>query len=278
MLARHVILITQELDNPYWKTIQHGAQVAAKKFKINLEYIGPTQINLSEQLDYFNKAIAAKADAIIVQGAPGPEFATLMNKATGKKIPVITVDTDAPNTKRLTYVGTDNFSSGVKLGELVMQAIKGKGKVGVIIGSSTAENHKQRLHGFLSVVKNDHNIQVVDIQSSNISQIQATQQAEKMIENYPDINVIIGTSALDGIAIVQAKKSLQKGHIQVFGFDDLPETRKAIKQGDMQATIVQQPYKMGYDSIKLLEQFFKKQKVPNNHFTKIHLFTRGNVK
>jgi len=276
--AYHVILITQELDNPYWKTIEQGAAAAARKFNMDLEYVGPTRINPTEQLNYFNKAIAAKADAILVQGMEDPEFTALMNEARIQRIPVVTVDTDASDTNRLTYVGTDNFSSGKKLGEMVVKSVKGKGKVGVIIGSNNAENHKQRLQGFLSIVKKYPSIQVVDIESSDISQIQAAQQADKIIKNNPDIDVLIGTSALDGVAIVQAVKSLKKGGIKVFGFDDLPETRKAIKQGDIQATIVQQPYRMGYDAIQLLEQHFKKQKIPANHFTEIHLLNRGNVK
>jgi ribose transport system substrate-binding protein len=277
MLSRHVILITQELDNPYWKTIEQGAATAAKKYNMNLEYIGPVQINLNEQLDYFDKAIAAKADAIIVQGATDPRFVSLMNKANVQGIPVITVDTDSPDASKLTYVGTDNFASGKKLGELVVQAVKGNGKIGVIIGSNSAENQRQRLEGLLSLVKKYPNIQVVGIQSSDISQIKAAQQAEKMIKMNPDIDVIVGTSVLDGVGIAQTVKSLKKQRIKIFGFDDLPETIKAIKEREIQATIQQQPYMMGFNSIELLEQFFKKQTVPREKFTKIHVLNRGNV-
>ncbi|MDQ0414064.1 substrate-binding domain-containing protein [Mesobacillus stamsii] len=274
----HVILITQELDNPYWKTIEQGAVDAAGKFNMNLEYIGPAHINPNEQLDYFHKAIAAKADAIMVQGTVGEEFASLMDEAMAQGIPVITVDTDAPGTRRLAYVGTDNFASGEKLGELVVKAQKGKGQVGVIIGSNTAENHKLRLQGFLSIVQHYPDIKVVDIQSSSISQILAEQQAEKMLKKNPEIQVLIGTSALDGVAIVQAAKTLKKDHIRVFGFDDLPETIFAIKQGKIEASIVQQPYRMGYDSIQMLDQFFKNQTVSTTRYTDIHILNRGNVK
>lgn len=276
--APHVVLIAQEVDNPYWRTVEKGARSAAKKYGVNLEYVGPIRINQKEQIEFIDKAIASKVDGILLQGSDDEEFLLAIQKAKQQGIPVFTVDTDSSVDKRKAYVGTDNYHSGQILGNLIARSIKGKGEIGIIIGSQSALNHELRLQGILSILKKYPEIKVQDIKTSNISQFQAAQQAEKMLKNDPGIQVIVGTSALDGVGIVQAVKGLNRNDVKVFGFDDLPETRKAIAAGSIEAVIVQEPYKMGFESIKLLNQFFKGEKIPQNTFTKIQVLDRTGIK
>ncbi|MCU9612714.1 sugar-binding protein [Caldibacillus lycopersici] len=274
---KHVVLVSQELDNPYWRTIEEGARVAAEEHNIQLQYTGPIRINQEEQLEFLDQAIAEKVDGIIIQGANNPLFDALVKKASANNIPVITVDSDAPDTERITYVGTDNFGAGKKLGELTVELLGEKGEVGFIIGSDTAENHNQRLEGFLSVLENYPNIEVVDIQTSNISQIQAEQQAEKMLMQYPTIDAMVGTSALDGFGIVQAMEKVKREDIKVIGFDDVEGTKAAIQQGEIDATIVQRPYNMGYTSIELLADYFDGMQIQSRNFTEVKIVNIDNV-
>ncbi len=110
--TKHVVLIAQELDNPFWRMVEKGAKEAAAQLGMKIDYMGPIRINPSEQTNLLEKSIAAKPDAILVQGIKDQQYDRLISKAIDQGIPVITVDADEPESRRLAYVGTDNSGSG----------------------------------------------------------------------------------------------------------------------------------------------------------------------
>lgn len=281
----HIVLISQELDNPFWRTIEQGAVEEAKNFNMDLEYTGPFRLNPAEQTKLLDKAIASKVDGILVQGLDLDEYKNLIEKAIGRGIPVITVDTDAPGTKRLTYVGTDNVGSGKKLGEVVINFIQHSvnspklPRIGIIIGSHDSPNQQERLQGFLSMIEAVPSIKVSAVGVSNISRIQATQAAEKMLREDPNINVMVGTSALDAAGILQAVKKLNMSdRVKIFGFDDLEETKQAISKGEIEATVIQKPEEMGREAIKEIHAYFEGgAPLQNRYLTSYQVMDRSNV-
>lgn len=291
----HVVMISQELDNPFWRTIGRSAEEAAARYNMELEYVGPFRLNPAEQTKLLDKTIASKVDGIFVQGVKGDEYAGLINKAIGRGIPVITVDTDTPDSKRLTYVGTDNAGSGAKLGELVVQAESARQReaapqqnagaspkpsvrIGVIVGSTEAPNQQQRLEGFKSVVQAVPSVEIAGIGVSNISRIQATQSAAQLLRDHPDINVMVGTSALDAVGILQAVKTLNlQRQVKIYGFDDLDETKKAIASGEIEATVIQRPAEMGDEAVRLMHAYFEGSTLEPIHFTSYEVLNRSNV-
>jgi ribose transport system substrate-binding protein len=172
---RHIVLISQETDNPFWRAIEQGAREASEKYGMHLEYIGPFRINPAEQIKLLEKTIAAKADAVVIQGINDPNYRSLIDKAEAQGTPVIAVDTDEPGSRRLSYVGTDNLKAGVMMGELVVQASGARGKVGVLIGNEQADNQQLRLKGFRSVISRYPELTIVAVRSSDISRLQAAQ-------------------------------------------------------------------------------------------------------
>lgn len=273
-IRRHVVLISQELDNPYWRSIEEGAREAAKKFDINLEYSGPFRINPDEQITLFKKAIATKADAILIQGINNPIYRSLIETARNQGIPVITIDTDEPTSSRLSYVGTDNFEAGKRMGELVVQATGTKASIGVLIGNESADNQQQRLEGFRSVINKVERFTIVDVRSSNISRLQAADQAETILTNHPEVRYMVGLSSLDGLGILDATQRANLQDIHIFAFDDLEETQQEIAQCKIETTIVQQPNRMGYDAISLIHDFFQNKTIQPHHFTEITILNR----
>lgn len=273
----HIILISQEFDNPYWRKIEQGAKEAGNRYDVNIEYIGPLRTSIDEQVKLLEKAIASRVDGIIVQNLKDEWFTPLIDKAISRNIPVITIDADAPKSRRIAYVGTNNFEAGQLLGKAVVSRIEGERSIGVIIGTDTSENQRLRLQGFLSVVTQHPRLKVVSIASSNISRIQASIQAEQMLRKHPNISVMVGTSALDAIGIRMALKNLHREDIQIFGFDDVEETLQAIEEGDIVATVVQKPYDMGYSAVKLMVDHLSGKQIDKEHFTATEVIDRQNV-
>ncbi|WP_195574259.1 sugar-binding protein [Paenibacillus sp. 1001270B_150601_E10] len=264
---KHVVLIAQELDNPFWRTIEQGTKEAAAQSHMEIEYAGPIRINPEEQLNLLEKAIASKPDAILTQGMNDHKYNELVSKAIDQGIPVVTVDSDAPNSRRFAYVGTDNLEAGKRMGELVVTRAKAHGKIGVIIGSEQANNQKLRLEGFMSVMEEHPDYEVVEVRSSNISRIEAARQAQAMLREHPDLTAMIGFSAWDAAGMVEAMQTEQHGSVTVFGFDDVEATQRAIQEGAVEASLVQQPHEIGAKAVSLLQLIFEDKPFPVKQFT-----------
>ncbi|MFU1795193.1 substrate-binding domain-containing protein [Paenibacillus azoreducens] len=273
---KHVVLIAQELDNPFWREMEQGANEAAGKLGMKIDYTGPIRINPSEQARLLEKAIAAKPDGILLQGIGNSDYDRLIGKAIDQGIPVLTVDADEPESPRLAYVGTDNREAGKRMGELVLSNAQGSGRIGVIIGSELADNQKQRLEGFRSVVSAVPGFQVVDVRSSNISRIGAAKEAEAMLASHGDIDTIIGFSALDAAGILEGVKAAGKeGHVKIYGFDDLDMTHKGISRGEIRASVVQQPIEIGAKAIHVLDQVFRGEQPSPQYLIGTNVLERG---
>ncbi|MBM7567560.1 substrate-binding domain-containing protein [Paenibacillus sacheonensis] len=261
-----VALISQELDNPFWRSVEQGARASAERSGMELAYMGPLRINPEEQARLFKKALLEGFDALLVQGLNDPTYAQLIAQASADGIPVVTIDADEPNSARIAYVGTDNRRAGEDMGRLVGRRAGGHGKVGILLGSE-ADNQRLRLEGFRGIAKTFPDLTVADVRFSNISRLQATEQAEDMLRKHPGMFAVIGFSALDGVGIAEAAKRAGTPGLQIFAFDDLASTRQAIANRRITAALVQQPVRMGEEAIALLHAYLQGRTVEKLHYT-----------
>jgi ribose transport system substrate-binding protein len=258
----HLILVPEELDNEYWKLVEKGAKKAAEKYSVQLEYAGPKQANIDDHVKTIEMSAASKVDGIITQGLSDEQFTPLINRVVAKGIPVITVDTDTSNSKRLAYIGTDNYYSGFLAGKALIADTKGYANVAIITGSFYANHMQQRVKGFQDAVKAEKRIHIIAVEESEISRVKAAEKANQILQDHPEVNAFFGTSALDGIEIAQVVEKYQKqNQIYIIGFDTLPETLKLIRKGTIKATVVQEPFQMGYGAVKMMIDLIEGKKV-----------------
>ena len=259
----HFVLVPEELDNEYWRVVEKGAKAAAKEYGVILEYVGPKQANIDDHLKTIEMSAASKVDGIMTQGLSDNQFTPLINRIVASGIPVITVDTDTANSKRMAYIGTDNYYSGYMAGKALITDTRGKANVAIITGSFYANHQQQRVKGFQDAVKSEKGIHIVDVVESEISRVRAAEKAYQILKNHPEVNAFYGTSALDGIGIAQVvDKFFKPGRVYIIGFDTLPETLDYIRKGTINATVVQEPYQMGYEAVKMMIDLINKKSVP----------------
>ncbi|WP_227522098.1 sugar-binding protein [Bacillus solitudinis] len=268
----HVVLIAEEVDNNYWRLLEKGAREVEEERNIILEYKGPNRSNVEEQMKVMDMAIASKADGIIVQASNEELFTPIINKAVENGIPVITIDADAPNSKRFAYVGTDNYLSGWKAGKALAEDMKGQAVVGIITGSLTSSHMQQRVQGFKDAVSHLKGIEIIAIEESNIMRIEAEEKANKILTEFENITAFLGTSALDGLGIHAAIKRLGKeDQVYVIAFDALPETMKLLKENKIHAVVAQEPYEMGIKGVELLISVLEGEFVEDLNYTSTNI-------
>ncbi|SFO97270.1 sugar-binding protein [Salibacterium halotolerans] len=272
----HVVLLVEETGNEYWRMVEKHAQQTAEEHDIYLESIGPEKADRSEMLRTMDQMIAAEVDGILTQGLPGPRFRNLVEKAEEKGIPVLTVDSDRPDSERSAYIGTDNVEAGRLAGEELLRATEGEQHVGIITGNLESLNQKERIRGFEEAVAGRDRVEVVAVRESNISEVGAAEAAYTMIKQHSDINALFGTSALDGIGMVQGVEDIKvEGRPYMLAFDILPETMKLLEEGRLDATIAQYPERMGEKGIEIMIEVLEEGYTDPVHHTKTKVIRRG---
>lgn len=258
----HFVLVPEELDNDYWRLVEEGAQKAAVEHGVLLEYAGPKQANIEEHLKTIEMSMASKVDGIITQGLSDEQFTPLINRVV-EKLPVITIDTDAANSNRIAYIGTDNYYSGFLAGKALIKDTNGQANVAIITGNFYANHQQQRVQGFRDAVESEEGITILTVEESEISRVRAAEKAYQIVTEYPEVNAFYGTSALDAIGIAQVvEKFREHDQVYIIGFDTLPETLKYITKGTIKATVVQEPFEMGYEAVVMMIDLIEGKKVP----------------
>jgi ribose transport system substrate-binding protein len=215
--------------------------------------------------DWFSDGTAAEqkriVDDLLTKGVAGiaispadPQNQTAMINEVAKSTLVFTQDSDAPDSNRACYVGTDNVAAGRQAGELIKEALPGGGRIMLFVGKLDARNAQERVQGIKDVLQNT-SIEILDTRTDDVDTTRAKSNASDAIVRYPDIKALVGLWAYNGPAILSAVKDAKKtGQIKIIAFDEADETLAGIQDGFIHGTVVQQPYEFGYQAVKLMAQ------------------------
>lgn len=172
----------------------------------------------------------------------------LLNRVA-KEAVLFTSDSDAPETDRMLYIGTDNVAAGEQAGELIKKALPDGGDIMLFVGTMGAANAQERVQGIRNVLEGT-NINIIDIRTDEVDFARAKRNVEDTLTTYPDIDGLVGLWSYNTPQIVQAVKAAGKaGEVKVIGFDEDPVTLRGIAEGVVEATVVQQPFEFGYQSM-----------------------------
>ncbi|MGP4040088.1 sugar-binding protein [Gracilibacillus sp. D59] len=273
----HFALIGEEMDHDYWRLVGEGAKDMEKKYDVFVEYEGPRRSNPEEQLKLLDIAMKSKVDGIIVQ-ALNDKFLPVINQAVEQGIPVITIDTDAPDSKRSAYIGTDNYEAGKLAGKTLVEDTGGKATVGIITGSYDNAHHQLRVEGFRDVVEKEPGIDIVAIEESNITRVIAEEKTHNMLSDHPEITALYGTSALDGIGMVAAAESLGvEESLYMIAFDTLPSNIALLEKGKIDVLIGQKPYEMGFRSVELMLDLMNNREIKDVYHTNASVVRKEDI-
>ncbi|MFM7319988.1 MAG: sugar-binding protein [Armatimonadota bacterium] len=241
----------------FWLIAKAGAEKADTELDdVSVRFEMPAQGTPEEQKAIVDGLLADGVKGIAISPKDPANQTTFLDSVADKAI-LITQDSDAPESKRRVYIGTDNLAAGKQAGELVKEALPEGGKIVLFIGTTDQANAKDRIQGVKDALAGSKII-VVDTRTDNFDQAKAKTNVTEMLSANPDVKAMVGLFAYNPPAIVSALKDAGKlGQIKVVGFDEQDETLQAIKDGHVVGTVVQQPYEFGYQSVKMLSSFLK---------------------
>jgi ribose transport system substrate-binding protein len=252
----------------FWTIAKYGAEAAGQQLGVKVSVHMPAE-GLVDQKRIVEDLITRGVDGIAISVIDANNQASFINEAA-EHTKLITQDSDAPSTKRLAYVGMDNYKAGRMLGSLIKDTLPHGGKLALFVGRVEQDNARKRRQGTIDEVLgrsfdsarydppgtelSDGKYTFVVTLTDQFDRVKAKANCEDAVLRYPDLTGVVGLFAYNAPLCLEALKQNQKlGAIRIFSFDEADETLQGIKDGSVAGTIVQNPYEYGFQSMKLLK-------------------------
>lgn len=238
----------------FWTIARKGTEKAAGELPdVSVEFKIPPDGTAAEQKQIVDDLLAKGVEGIAISPVDPTNQTGLINE-TAKKALVFTQDSDAPQSDRTAYVGTDNVAAGRQAGSLIKEALPDGGKIMVFVGKKDARNAQERYQGIQEALQGSK-VEIIDVRTDDADRVRAKSNVADTLVKYPDIKALVGLWSYNGPAILNALKEAGKlNQVKVICFDEEDETLAGVKAGTIYATVVQQPFEFGYQAIKLMAQ------------------------
>ena len=238
----------------FWTIARRGVEQADKELPdVDAEFRITADGTAAEQQRVVDDLLTKGVDGIAISPVD-PQNQTALIDAAAKRAVVFTQDSDAPQSARTCYIGTDNVAAGRQAGQLIRDAIPDGGPIMLFVGKLDARNAQERVQGIKEVLGGS-NIRIIDVRTDDADDVRAKANAADTLVRYPDVKGLVGLWSYNGPAILNAVREAGKvGRVRIIAFDEADETLAGIKDGAIHATVVQQPYEFGYQAIKRMAQ------------------------
>jgi len=258
-------LVATNIKIPYWQSANAGLMRAAQQIGVHAEMVGPDSFDTKAEHEAFQRVLAEKIKpaGIMVSAADPSVMQPDIDAAIGQGIPVITVDSDVPGSKRLTFIGTDNYKAGLMGAQLALKQLQGKGNV-VIFSMPEQANLKERLHGYHDGFEGHPGIKIVDNVDIKGDARIAFDHTQELVDKKA-IDKIDGFICLEAIACPEVADVLDRNKVGgkvVVAMDTDQRTLDWIKKDRIAGTIAQKPFSMGYVGLASLETLHRYPPIP----------------
>lgn len=265
-----------DVSNEFAPFMKAGVAKAAAEDKVNANFIGPVGADADGQISEI-ETLMGKMDGLAISSVSTDALAPLIDRVLAAGIPVVTFNTDNPDSKRLAFAGQDLVQSGREAGKLMAKVLGGKGKVMITTIDAAAQWSVDREGGAREALKAEPGIEVVQTLNTGTDPQEIYSAIENAMLANPSVTGILSLECCSTPAAgtwVERNKAADK--VKVVGFDLLDQTVGLVESGDIQATIDQAPEKQGFAAVDLLAKFIKGEPIDNLD-TGVGVYTKDNI-
>ena len=267
--------------HPFFDSVGNGAEEKAAELEEDITMIlqGAQNGNISQQIQIMEDLITQKVDGIAIGPCDSEALTPYINKAVEAGIPVLCYDTDAPESKRAGYVGTNNYDAGRAMGEELGVALNGKGTVICETGVVSQAGLIARKQGVEDVLAEKYpDIKIVQTTASGGDVSKAQSDIENMITSYPDFDALIQLDAAGEAGITAFKsRGWTKDDKILIVFDDLEPVIDGVRDGQVYSTVTQGQRNWGSAAVEELLALNKGEEIPADRDTGFVIVNADNV-
>ena len=270
------VAVVTNCTDPFWTICEAGAKQSAKDNDVELAFRQPATDTVADQMEIVEALLKTGIKGIAISVINPKEQTPDLTRIAGK-VNLLTMDNDAEKSGRLCYIGIDNYEAGKEVGRMVKRALPDGGTVAIFIGNTTSDNAHGRIAGVLDELDgkdnraeitagkyrekygkfNLHRKEPITDGTTPDKVANNASDALEQLKNTPNVAMVgLYNSNPKGILEAARSKSLV-GKIKIVGFDENPVTLEGIDKGEIEGTVVQDPYNYGYESVKWLAHMAK---------------------
>ena len=243
-----VALVAKSTETEFWLSVFAGAEAAATEYNIRLDITGPeTEEDYEAQNRMIAEAVSAGADALVFSAIDYENNASAIDAAAEAGVKVVAIDSSVASGMVSTYIGTDNHAAGRMAAQAALDGVEGQLTVGLVNYDISSANGQERELGARELLGESGRAEVVAVINTLAEAGQAQKDAEAMLREHPEINVLIAFNEPTSVGAAYAVDSLDLSEsVFLVGFDSNVATVDGLQDGCVDALIVQNPYAMGY--------------------------------
>jgi ribose transport system substrate-binding protein len=247
------ILVAANVGLPYWQEAQAGLTDIGKTAGVKVELVGPASFSPSEELEAFKQAVAQKPSGILVSVTDPKAFKEAIDSAVMSGIPVVCIDADAPDSRRVLFIGTDNFRAGQESGKRMADLLGGQGRV-IVVGLGGQLNTEDRARGVDDALKKYPGIKLAQSIDGKGDPRVTFDAISALLQKKEKFDGIIALEATGGGGAADALHRLDMTEkIKIVAFDKDPQTLEGIERKWITATVVQKPYVMAFYGVRFAD-------------------------
>jgi ribose transport system substrate-binding protein len=273
---RTIAVIPKGTTHVYWQSLKAGAEEAGKEFGCNIQWIGPEREGDRErQIQIIEDLIVQKVDGVVLAPLDKEAIAPSVDKLASLKIPCVIVDSAVATDKFVTFAATDNYQGGVLVAQRMGLILNGKGNVLVLKYAQGSASTTDRENGFIDTVgKQFPGIKIVDTKYGQDTVETALTAAEDILTRNKDVQGFFACNESTAVGTLQALQGQKRTEIKMVGFDSSPALLDGLKSGQIDALVVQNPHKMGYEGVKAIMLSIQGKPVEKKIDTGVALVTK----
>jgi ribose transport system substrate-binding protein len=282
---KNIALIVKMNYGYHWGTVKLGADAAAREFNVNIDYAAPDdEEDVEGQIKLINDALDKKQDkkvnALILAASDYEALVGVTERAYNMGIPVIIIDSEV-NTKNInSYIATDNIEAGKKAGNMLLSLV-GKDKesrIAIMSFVKGSRNAEQREEGLMSIISQYPNLKVVAKEYCFSDTKLAYNLTRKIITENRQVDAIVALNEISSEGVAQAIDGMKLGGtVKVVAFDSTLQEIDFLEKGIIQATVIENPFSMGYLSVKYAVDAMQKKDVPKRYLIDSKVIDKNNM-
>lgn len=248
---KRIAVVPKGRAHLFWQSVHAGAVAAAREANVDIIWNGPaTETDYNGQLQIVDAMINQRVDAICLAPIDKTVMVSVVERAAKEKIPMVIFDSPVDTQNFVSQVATDNYRAGQMAAERMGKILNGKGKVAIVAVQPGAASTMAREQGFEDAIRKDFSgIQILDKRYGWADFAKSRDVAENMLTAHPELNALFASNESSAMGAAQALKARQTT-VRLVGFDWSPTLLDGLKTGLIDSLVVQDPFRMGYESVK----------------------------
>ena len=277
--AYTIAVVPKGLGHQFWLTVKQGAEAAGKEFNAKIIWNGPSkETEIAEQINIVEDMITRGVDAIVMAACDENALIDTIQNSFDAGVPVVTIDSGVRSDLPVSFIATDNIAGAVAAADALSELIGGSGEVGLLPFVPGAATSEMRESGFKEGLAKHPGVKLVSTLYSHSDTAKAMAAIEDMMTANPNLEGVFVANEAGAIGAVQAIEAAGKaGEIKLVAFDASEEQIAALKRGTIQALIVQNPFRMGYEGVAKAIDYLEGREVEKRIDTGVTVVTLENL-